>query len=130
MPQPSAAQQRVLDFMDCWRRADLEGAAARLADDVVFVPDPRAGPITGRDAVRAEFGRYMDMMQSYEFDTRQLVSSDTVVFLERLEHFGSKRGVVVTLPITGVYELDREGRITAWRDYWDPAMAAAMGAPG
>jgi limonene-1,2-epoxide hydrolase len=120
--QPTA-EQRVLDFMDCWKRADLDGAAARLAPDVVFVPDPKAAPIRGREAVRAEFGRYMEMMTSYDFDVRRLLASDSLVFLERLERFGSKRGVVVSLPIAGVYELDAQGRLTAWRDYWDPAMA-------
>ncbi len=38
---------------------------------------------------------------------------------ERIDRF-SRDGVVVELPVTGVFEVV-DGRITRWTDYWDLA---------
>jgi limonene-1,2-epoxide hydrolase len=40
------------------------------------------------------------------------------VFVERLESM-TLTGTPVTLHLVGVFEVDRDGKITAWRDYSD-----------
>jgi limonene-1,2-epoxide hydrolase len=119
----NASEQAVFDFMDCWHRFDLEDAVSRLADDARFRPDPAADETVGREALRALWGTYMQALSSYDMDVVHIVGRDGVVFLERVEHFSTPDGRRITLPLIGVYELDGDGRITRWQDYWDPKMS-------
>ena len=112
----------VTDLFKAWNRLDFAGAGNLLTDSFVFQADPSAKPITGKDKVLAEWGSYLKFMTSYEFKIRQLVSAGDVVILERVEWIGTKRGNTLELPIVGVFELSG-GKISAWRDYWDPRMA-------
>jgi limonene-1,2-epoxide hydrolase len=49
-----------------------------------------------------------------------IVADGDVVLTERNEHFEDRDGVKPTwdLPVMGIFEL-RDGKVTAWRDYWD-----------
>ena len=51
-----------------------------------------------------------------------MLSYGYVVMMERTEWIGTKRGRT-ELPIMGIFEVSG-GKLTAWRDYWDPRMAA------
>lgn len=119
---PNPLEQIVLDFMDCWRRNDLEDAVSRISDGAVFQPDPKAAEVVGRPAIRILWAEYMSRILSYDLEVRHLHGSGGVVFLERIERLTSARGGMI-LPIVGVYELNADGKIKVWRDYWDPAMA-------
>ena len=113
----------VLRMIDAWRRLDLEDAMSHLADDAVFLPDPKGEPVRGRDAIRALWAYYMGLFASYACDVQNILMSDRLVFLERVEHVARVDGHKIVLPVAAVFELDESGKIIAWRDYWDPAMA-------
>jgi limonene-1,2-epoxide hydrolase len=118
-------EQIAIDFMDCWRRFDLEDAVSRISEDCVFTPDIKAEPVVGRAAIRALWAKYMESMKTYSMEVRSVLASDRLVYLERVERvLGSVNGEMA-LPIVGVYELDAEGKITAWRDYWDTSMVSS-----
>jgi limonene-1,2-epoxide hydrolase len=114
-------EREVVDFLGCWSRLDLEAALAAITDDAVFQADLKSPPAVGRAAIREVWTRYFGMMRSYRFETRYLLSAGGVVMLERMEWFGALDGVVLELPIVGVFEV-KAGRIAAWRDYWDTSM--------
>ena len=109
--------------MDCWCRLDLEDALSRITDGAVFQPDLKAEAARGRDAIRPLWAAYMAAISGYSMEVRQVLASDKVVFMERLERLSTPDGREMSLPIVGVYELDADGKITAWRDYWDTSMA-------
>jgi limonene-1,2-epoxide hydrolase len=113
----------VTELFGAWKRLDFSGAGELLADSFVFQPDPSAKPIQGRAAVVAEWQGYLKFMKSYDYKFSQTLSSGGVVMVERVEWIGTKKGKTIELPIVGVFELSG-GKITAWRDYWDPRMAA------
>lgn len=121
-----ASEQRIRDFFDCWHRFDLAGALSFIADDCVFRPDPSADPIRGREAIAAKWGKYMELMRTYDCEYVTTLASDRIVFCERLEIVGSSRGFEMRVPIVGVFELDGQGRISAWRDYYDTTHAPSV----
>ena len=115
----------VLAAVDAWRRLDLEAALALLADDAVFLADPKAEPVRGREAIRKLWSYYMGLFASYACEVHHMLASDRLVFTERTERIARVDGQQVVLPVASAYELDDSGKIIAWRDYWDPAMANA-----
>jgi limonene-1,2-epoxide hydrolase len=114
----------VTGLLNAWSRLDFAAAIQLAADSFAYQPDPSAKLIQGRDAVLAEWQSYLKFMKSYEFKTLHMLSSGNVVMMERLEWIGTRRGKT-ELPIMGVFELS-DGKLTAWRDYWDTKMAAPL----
>lgn len=119
-------EQLVRDFFDCWHRFDLEGALSMIAPDCRFRPDPNAEILTGVDAIRPKWAKYMELLRSYDCEYGPILASGTIVFCERLEIVGSSRGYEMRVPIAGVFEIDAQGRIAAWRDYYDTASAPSV----
>jgi limonene-1,2-epoxide hydrolase len=112
----------VIELFNAWKRLDFAGATSLLTDTFTFQADPSAKPIEGKDAVGKEWQSYLKFMASYDFKIAQMLSSDNVIMIERVERIGTKKGKTIELPIVGVFELT-DGKISAWRDYWDPRMA-------
>ena len=115
----------VLDFMDCWRTHDLEGLMSRITDDAVYTPDLVTPPIRGREAIRKEWAGYIERMPSYELVLRNIVSSGNIVFLEREERFRfpeDKPMAINIIALVGIYEFGDDGRISAFRDYYDTSV--------
>lgn len=73
----------------------------------------------GPDAVHAVLSRFARSWE-VELQVGHIVGDDRVVLTERLEKFRHRAGTKAPfdLPVMGAFEL-RDGRITAWRDYFD-----------
>jgi limonene-1,2-epoxide hydrolase len=82
--------------------------------------------VVGHDAMRGEFLRQAKVMVPFHCETVTIGSVGDVVFTERLDSFVS-RGVPMTLHIAGVFEINRDGKIAAWRDYHDDRELRALG---
>jgi limonene-1,2-epoxide hydrolase len=81
-------------------------------------------PVGGREAIEATVAAFMTMGGQVRVDIGHIVAEGPVVMVERVDHFvGSERTIV--LPVVGVFEV-HEGKITAWRDYFDSAQLAAQ----
>ncbi len=115
-------EKTVTELFNAWKRLDFVGATGLLTDSFIFQADPSVKPIEGRDAVGKEWQSYLKFMASYDFKISQMLSSNNVVMVERVEWIGTRKGKTIELPIVGVFELTG-GKISAWRDYWDPRMA-------
>ncbi|MDO6414564.1 nuclear transport factor 2 family protein [Sphingomonas sp. BIUV-7] len=113
----------MLGLFEAWHRLDLESVMLGIARDAIFLPDPGAEPVRGYEAIRTLWARYMSLFQSYRCEVRTILSSDRLVLMERVEHILRVDGQVITIPVAAAFELDADGKITSWRDYWDPAVA-------
>lgn len=103
-------------FIEACVRADPEEFAAYFTEDAVWWNAPWE-PIRGREAIRETLRRSAEQMKALPWEIRRIVADGDVVFAERIDHFrvGDTR---VSVPCVGVFEL-RDGKIAAWRDYWD-----------
>jgi limonene-1,2-epoxide hydrolase len=112
MMQPVAV---VEAFVAAWNRMDFDAIIAALDENVRYHNIPLQ-PIQGREAVRAY------LQEAWRFDEvdwqlTHAAADGNVVLTERIDNFVIN-GRPVSLPIMGAFEV-RDGRIVAWRDYFD-----------
>ncbi len=111
----------VRGFLAAWERRDTAHILSCWADDGVYHPVGALPPIVGRDAFR-EFVTRFEQVPGGRLEIRHQVASDTVVMNERTDRIAFA-GRPLVVPICAVFEI-RDGRIVAWREYFDPAVFA------
>jgi limonene-1,2-epoxide hydrolase len=106
----------VRRFFEACVRADPDEFAGYFTEDAVWWNAPWQ-PIKGREAIRETLRRGAERMTALPWEVRYIVAEGEVVMTERVDHFlvGEAR---VSVPCMGILEL-RDGKIAAWRDYWD-----------
>jgi limonene-1,2-epoxide hydrolase len=105
----------VRRFCDTWPTGDVDALMAFFADDAVYHNIPME-PANGVDAIRATIQGFATGSE-IEFRILHIAAAGNVVLTERVDVFriGEKN---VELPVSGTFEI-ADGRITAWRDYFD-----------
>ena len=103
-------------FIEACVRADPEEFASYFTEDAIWWNSPWQ-PVKGRDAIRETLRKGAQQMTALPWEIRHIAADGDVVMTERVDHFmvGNTR---VSVPCMGVFEL-RDGKIAAWRDYWD-----------
>ncbi|MSP42172.1 MAG: limonene-1,2-epoxide hydrolase [Alphaproteobacteria bacterium] len=111
--------QIISDFAAAWQRLDADELAGYFAEDAVYHNIPME-IITGRENIRKFLAEFLAGTSGVTFEIRHQISSGNLVFNERVDHsiWGDKK---VALPVAGVFELEN-GKIKAWRDYFDLEM--------
>jgi limonene-1,2-epoxide hydrolase len=106
----------VRRFCDAWSDSDLDELMAYFAEDAVYHNIP-IDPVTGRDAIRATISGFTQGVEKIEFRVLNLAADGTTVLTERVDVFHLP-GNTIELPVMGTFEV-RDGKIAAWRDYFD-----------
>jgi limonene-1,2-epoxide hydrolase len=111
--------QVVRDFCAAFARRDIDEILAFFADGATYHNIPM-DPAVGHDAIRGILEMFIPMADTIEFEMLALASDGDIVFTERIDRFvmGER---TVALPVAGVFEV-RDGKIVAWRDYFDMQM--------
>jgi limonene-1,2-epoxide hydrolase len=117
------AEQVVRDLCDAFAKHDAEAIRPLLADAVVYHNMPM-DPIVGIDEAVGFINGFFGMFDSLVIETLHLAVIGTVVLTERVDTF-TLGDIVVPLPVMGTFEV-RDGKISAWRDYFDMAQITAM----
>ena len=104
-------------FIEACVRADVDEFADFFTDDAVWWNSPWQ-PVVGRDAIRETLRRGAERMTALPWEIRHIVAEGDTVLTERVDHFKVGGATQISVPCMGVFEL-RDGKITAWRDYWD-----------
>lgn len=113
------ADRIVRDFCAAWGRADIDALMEAFAEDAVYHNMPMA-PAEGKPAIRAVIEGFLKMSPSgVQFEIKNQVAADHIVLNERYDTFVGEDGQERGAPVCGVFELDGDGRIVAWRDYFD-----------
>ena len=116
----SKANEAVVEaFCAAWSKRDVDDIMSYFADDAVYHNIP-IEPAVGRDAIRAVIEMFVPPADAIEFTTHLMMSDGDMVFTERTDRFVTG-GKTVDLPVAGVFEI-RDGKIVAWRDYFDLQM--------
>ena len=121
----AAEEAVVTEFMDAWgdgarRDPDVEKIVSMVSDDIVWQLWVPGGPtLHGPDAIRADIERQLGFATFMRCGPVHVASSGRVVFTERTDEFRS-RDHVVQHHLVAVFEVDDDGKIAAWREYFDP----------
>jgi limonene-1,2-epoxide hydrolase len=123
MASAGEAEQVVLDMCEAIGKHDAEALRPFFTDDVVYHNIPM-DPAVGIDAAIAFIEGFFGMCESLVIENLHVAARDNVVLTERVDTFtiGDK---VAPLPVMGTFEI-RDGKICAWRDYFDMAQITNM----
>jgi limonene-1,2-epoxide hydrolase len=122
-------QSVVLELINAFNTMDLDGVVACFADGAVYHNIPMEA-VTGPEAIRGVLQGFMASSSEVQWDLLHIVGDAGVVLTERVDKF-KINDTWVALPVMGTFEVT-DGKITAWRDYFDlgqfqTQMAAAAG---
>jgi len=122
-----SAEQVVRDFCSAASQRDAEVLRPFFSDDVVYHNIPM-DPAEGIEATMGVLNMFIGMCQALEFEIHHLASDGSTVLTERTDRF-TMNGKVAPLPVMGAFHVV-DGKITAWRDYFDMAQVTAIFAAG
>jgi limonene-1,2-epoxide hydrolase len=111
----------VRRFCAAFERLDADELTAYFTPDALYHNIPMA-PLRGHAAIHAFIKAIPEQFLGLRFEILHQVAGGNLVMNERLDHF-ELRDRVVTLPVAGIFELE-QGKIRAWRDYFDLATLA------
>lgn len=97
---------------------DAETLAPYFTEDALYHNVPMT-PIQGRDAIATMLGGMAGTMLSSGWEVKHQVAAGNLVMNERVDRF-TRNGKPIAVRVMGVFEL-RDGKIAAWRDYFDLA---------
>lgn len=118
-----SAEDIVTQFCQAIGRKDLDACRGLLSEDVVYHNIP-LDPIEGIEATMAAIEGMFSSFGRLDFQMLAIASSGDTVLTERVDVFESG-GNEVPLPVMGAFEI-HDGRIRAWRDYFDVGQAARL----
>ena len=104
---------------------DVDRIMGFFADDAVYTNIPIDPPNEGAEAIRKTIDGFLGMAQKVEFVVHHQTENDQgVVMNERTDRFliGEKWAEA---PVMGVFEI-ADGKIQAWRDYFDMAQFSSQ----
>jgi limonene-1,2-epoxide hydrolase len=123
----SANMQVVRRVCEHWPWLSLEEFTELLSPDCVYKDMPFPDRVcTGPAAAHGKLSPLQDDWD-INFEISSAAANAESVLIERVENFVSKTGAVepFSLRCVGVFEL-ADGKIKAWRDYWDKAEAEPL----
>jgi limonene-1,2-epoxide hydrolase len=114
----------VEEFIAAWNQIDLEKIMALVTDDCFYHNIPME-PMKGAAAIRAFIGGFSGMATEIDWVVHHIAEgADGAVLTERTDRFLIGENWMEIL-VMGVFELG-DGKITAWRDYFDLAQMQAQ----
>lgn len=108
--------ETVRRFIEAWSRLDADELVHWFTEDGVYHNVP-TGPVQGHEALRPFIAGFIEPWTRTEWEIVSLLAEGDRVVAERVDHIEAG-DVRLDLPCCGVFEL-RDGRIAAWRDYFD-----------
>ena len=115
----SSADDLITEFCAKWATPDPKELAGYFTEDAVYHNIPME-PVKGRDAIEQFIANFVAGFDGIDFQVHRQVSDGELVMNERTDVMRRKGGEPIPLPVTGVFEIEN-GRIKAWRDYFDMA---------
>lgn len=113
----------VTEFLAAWGEGVRPPDVDKIAD--MFAPDgywelyvPGGPVIRGPEAIRVEVRRQLGYVSLPNCGTINMVSNERMVVTERLDRF-VRDGKTINHALMAIFELDADGLITAWREYFD-----------
>ena len=124
MANEAEAEQTVRACLAALETHDSARLAPYLTDDVVYHNIP-LDPAVGIDATLAFIEGFFGMCDGMTIENLHVAVRGNVVLTERVDTF-TVGELVAPLQVMGTFEV-RDGKISAWRDYFDlTAITAAL----
>jgi limonene-1,2-epoxide hydrolase len=113
----SSPSEVVEQFCAAWGDGDLDAILAFFTPDAVYHNIPMA-PMTGVDQILATIAGFTGGVDKIEFRVNNIAANGNVVLTERVDSFITA-AKTIEIPVMGAFEVTDDGKIAAWRDYFD-----------
>ena len=121
MAAPSSPAATVDEFIRRVVSLDLDGACELVSDDLEYDNVP-VGKNIGPAGLKTFLGMMMGgVVAEVQFVIHRQTASGNTVMNERTDRFRIGEEWI-DLPVAGVFEVNADGKICLWRDYFDMAM--------
>ena len=104
--------------MEAFGNGDSDAIMAFFTELWIYHSLPMA-PAQGTAAIRAAIDGFVNPAEKIDWETINISQADSTVLTERIDRFVIG-GKAVALPVMGAFDIV-DGKIAAWRDYFDPA---------
>ena len=113
-------QQTVEAFIGHWNACDIDAMLALCAPEIVYHNIPME-PVHGTAAMREMVAGFLADIASCDWQTHAIAANGNTVLTERTDAFNFTDGRRAAVRVMGTFEVDANGLITHWRDYFDMA---------
>ncbi|WP_197505242.1 limonene-1,2-epoxide hydrolase family protein [Mycobacterium sp. 1245499.0] len=113
----NSAESVIREFLGCFPQSDVDELVGYFSDDAVYIDGPR-GVHQGIDNIRTELQSIVAMVPSTRVDIKSLATDNGTVLTERVDNF-EVDGKRIAMEVMGAFDVDADGRIARWRDYYD-----------
>jgi limonene-1,2-epoxide hydrolase len=127
VPDESDPLEVVRSFCAAWSDFDLDTVMGHFAEGAVYHNIP-VDPVVGTEAIRSTIEMFTAAARHIEFRVLHAVADGPIVLTERVDIF-ELPNATIELPVMGTFEV-RDGRIVAWRDYFDLQQYLSQVPPG
>jgi len=122
-------EQVVRRFIDAWAAKDVDACMACLSPEILYINQPLE-PVVGLSNVRKIIKGILDVTNKVEWKLSNVFGRGNTVCTERLDCWDfDGKGWSVKLPCVGMFDLDEQGKIVGWRDYFDNETWFRKGGP-
>ena len=101
-----------------WDAAQIDRMLSRMAAGARYQVYAWEDPLVGHEAIRTELLRQAPLFGDFRSEIVTIGSVGQTVFTERLDSM-TINGKQLALHVAGVFDVDSDGKIAAWRDYLD-----------
>lgn len=120
---------KVREFIDGWGAVDVNVVMGCLSSDVVYINQPLEA-VAGQKDVRKIVAGIMELSFAVNWELRNCFGRGCVVVTERIDCWDfDGNGWGLRLPCIGMFDVNEEGLISGWRDYFDNKMWFDNGGP-
>ena len=108
----------VQSLVAAFNEKDIDKIMTHFSTDAIYHNMP-TGPVQGTEAVRNLVTMFVTPADKIEWEMLNIAQAGSTVLTERIDRFVIQ-GKAVELPVMGAFAIEN-GKITAWRDYFDMA---------
>ena len=112
-------EQIIRDFCAAAAKRSSDALLPFFTADAVYHNIP-VEPVKGTEAIKATLVQFLDISTDCEFEILATAVAGNKVLNERVDRF-TINGKRIEIPVMGIFELTPDGKISAWRDYFDMA---------
>ena len=107
----------VRSFLDSIN-GDVEESLGFFTADATYRVNAWNEPVCGIEAIRSEFERQHALWSNFSYELLGVATVNASVFAERCDTVNMV-GKDITIHAVGVFEVNDDGKIVDWREYYD-----------
>lgn len=111
-------EETVAAFIAAWNDSDIDSVLGMMSETVIWHNIPME-PTVGIAAVTEAVHGFMGGVEACNWETHAIAANGNKVLTERTDNFSLAGGKQAGIRLMGIFEIDGDGKIAEWRDYFD-----------